>query len=654
MGTELNIINSNVLSVDTKNEIDKQIDIIIAKHKNNRYEINTLVFQSVAALTASENYSSELHSQGLLKRFWGDITGKNKEIQGKIDRSFAASQYASQQTLQKLAEQNLMSFELITAVNNKLNASIVQVEEEINKIYGTLVTFFRQTKSDIIQLENRVERLERNVNLLNWQNSIEYQMWDGIEYSELDYVEKIICLIRDFYDITGTNWTTSDLLLLKSAMSSIDISPKSEIQYYDFISRVSNDARLFKKLFGNISTDGIEEYPEYIAISSGIKKNQMLKENEKYLVDNTIEIMESHMCTVKREEVEENLLTLYERKKANIRLDLSVSAYDLIIEMLYNLEQIKEIQYFNSLEGKLKDAETLFSVYDTKKLIPLLNELISSNVIKAKHMMAILYETGCENLKRDDAKCFELFDECIEAGYLPSLVRRLIPLNGEIDREVCIQKIPPVFDELRKLAETDMFAAEECARVYLNPHFIALEKCEESYQKAIQYFERAPVVLGYYGLAMRFHYGQGVEQNYELAYEYLYMAAMMGYNKAIQWIGFYHEKEYSEDSFKSDAAKWYKKAYDFGEHRAITNLAWCYSKDNKEYGVSTDYKKFFELSMEAYELGDMPSWGIGNIGWAYQYGKGVDMDIEKAKLYYKEAADMGDDWSKNKLKELED
>ena len=37
MGTELNIINSDILSIDTKNEIDKQIDFIIAKNKNNRY-----------------------------------------------------------------------------------------------------------------------------------------------------------------------------------------------------------------------------------------------------------------------------------------------------------------------------------------------------------------------------------------------------------------------------------------------------------------------------------------------------------------------------------------------------------------------------------------------------------------------------------------
>ena len=149
-----------------------------------------------------------------------------------------------------------MSFELITAVNNKLNSSIIEIETEINNIYGTLVTFFKKTKSDIVQLENRVERLERNVNLLNWQNSIEYQMWDRVEYAELDDISKIVCLIRDFYDITNGKWTTSDLLLLKTAMSDIRILPKAMINYKVFIKTVSGNIKLLHKLFGDIKIEG--------------------------------------------------------------------------------------------------------------------------------------------------------------------------------------------------------------------------------------------------------------------------------------------------------------------------------------------------------------------------------------------------------------
>ena len=213
---ELACINTETLSIEEKKNIESTIAQLISKHKNNRYQINRLVFESVAALTSSENYSKELASQGTLKRFWNGITGKNRSLQDGIDRGLIQAQYASQQTLQKLAEQNLMSFDLITAVNNKLNASMIEVETEINKIYSTLVTFFKQSRSDIIQLESRVARLEKNVNILNWQNSIEYQMYKGVEYSDLSDTAKIVCIVRDFYDLTNGEWTTSDLLLLKA------------------------------------------------------------------------------------------------------------------------------------------------------------------------------------------------------------------------------------------------------------------------------------------------------------------------------------------------------------------------------------------------------------------------------------------------------
>lgn len=70
---ELTITNAEITSLEEteKNEIDKEIDRIINQHKNNRYEVNRLVFESVEALTQSENYSNELNSQGILKRFWG-------------------------------------------------------------------------------------------------------------------------------------------------------------------------------------------------------------------------------------------------------------------------------------------------------------------------------------------------------------------------------------------------------------------------------------------------------------------------------------------------------------------------------------------------------------------------------------------------------
>lgn len=641
---ELTITNAEITSLEEteKNEIDKEIDRIINQHKNNRYEVNRLVFESVAALTQSENYSNELNSQGILKRFWGGITGKNRKLQQKISQNLAAAQYASQQTLQKLAEQNLMSFELITAVNNKLNSSIIQVEREINNIYGTLVTFFKQAKSDIIQLENRVEKLERNVKLLNWQNSIEYQIWNGIEYSDLDDIAKIVCITRDFYDITKAKWTTSDLLLLKSAMSSINISPRSEVSYRSFIFGVSKRAELIDKLFEGLQLNEIEKYPQYIAITAGIKKNNLLETDEKYLVDNTMEIMEKHSCQLSENEIREDIVNIYERDKANIDIDSKICAYDLILEILYNMEEIKEIQYVSSLEEKLREAEMLFSVYDTEQLIPLLEELISYGVTKAKYMMALLYETGCAGLKRDDEKSDKLLEECISEEYLPAKARKIIPCFGNIDDEKCKTDLPLIVDELEEMAISDKFACYECARAFVFGKFENME----NYQKAIDYFEKSPLVLGYYGIAKRYDNGEGVDKDYKISLSYYLKAANMGYNLAEYAVAYAYEKGFGTDKYPKLAFEYYKMAYEHGNRSAINRYAWCLTNS---FGTDNDYNLVFQLYKEGESVNDVVC--IFNMGWCYYYGIGVGKDLVKAKEYVKRAADMGNEWAQNKFKE---
>lgn len=165
MSTELNVIPSSALTEQEQADLNASIDSIIAAHKNDRQEINRLVFESVSAMTDSEGYEQELSSRKGLRRFWGAITGSNKRLQDKINSSRAAAQFAAQTTLQRFSEQNLLTFDLITAVNNKLNASMTAVEGEINQIYAALIQFFKQNRSDMIQLENRVANLQNNFSI---------------------------------------------------------------------------------------------------------------------------------------------------------------------------------------------------------------------------------------------------------------------------------------------------------------------------------------------------------------------------------------------------------------------------------------------------------------------------------------------------------
>ena len=425
MSTELTVIPSSALTEQEQADLNASIDSIIAAHKNNRQEINRLVFESVSAMTDSEGYEQQLSSRRGLRRFWGAITGSNKRLQDKINSSRAAAQFAAQTTLQRLSEQNLLTFDLITAVNNKLNASMTAVEGEINQIYAALIQFFKQNRSDMIQLENRVARLEQNVNLLNWQNSIEYQMLDGVEYVDLDDASKIVCMVRDFYDITGGEWRTSDLLLLKTAMSTIDISPRGNIRYYDFIDRVASDEKLLTKLLGG---KHIQRLPEtYLVPLLGIKKLELLDTDEAYIVDVLEGSLKSAGVAADRNKLEDSLVQKYVAQEAQVNLNAEVNNYDLTTEMLFNLraaedsglfqeevvpevqvvepeasaeqlakeakekeekeEKAKAAEETKKLEEDYKQAAELFKVAKFKQAYPLLKDLSDRGYARANALL---------------------------------------------------------------------------------------------------------------------------------------------------------------------------------------------------------------------------------------------------------------------------
>lgn len=84
MSTELNVIPSSALTEQEQADLNASIDSIIAAHKNNRQEINRLVFESVSAMADSEGYEQQLSSRKGLRRLWGAITGSNKRLQDML------------------------------------------------------------------------------------------------------------------------------------------------------------------------------------------------------------------------------------------------------------------------------------------------------------------------------------------------------------------------------------------------------------------------------------------------------------------------------------------------------------------------------------------------------------------------------------------
>ena len=601
---QLTVVNENQISEAERAEINTQIDSIIERHKNNRYEINKLVFESVAALTESGNYSSELSSQGAIKRFWGGITGKNNKLRNKIDSSLATAQYASQRTLQKLAEQNLMSFELIAAVNNKLNASLVSIENEINTIYGTLVTFFKQAKSDIIQLENRVERLERNVNLLNWQNSIEYQMWNGIEYTELDDVSKIVCLTRDFYDITGGQYTTSDLLLLKTALVSIGLNAKVLINLGEFIHSIYNNKQLCDKLFdGTLTNEYLE--PSIIAISSEINKGNLLSSTDGYIVGNIQKYLQKYNLNKNKTEIIADLVNEYTQKELHINNNVHVSSYDLILELLYNIEQLKyEPPISNELvqKEKIKKAEEYYLLGEHEQAFQIFYELASEyNNGRSMYFIGEYYRFGYGMVDiLDKDKGFEWHKKGAILGEpLCKLNTMYLYDENSPERENIKRE---VYDVLKDLSESgDVIVQNEFADICDN---------EEEKKKWLEEAAKKGHWSSMHKLGVNYYGKNKTEYDYFRAINYFMEAKKRHYANSIGYLGLMYDWGYGFKEDKKEAFDWFEIAAKNGSVFSMRNLANCYYN-----------------------------------------GNGCAKNLEESKKWYKRAAELGNEAAKVQLKE---
>ena len=676
MKYELKCVDDTLLQVEEKNEIERQIDSIIERHKGNRYQINRLVFESTAALTASENLIQKKASQGFLRRFWNNLTGKNNRLQADIDRNIARAQYASQQTLQKLAEQNLMSFELITAVNNKLNASMIAVEEEINNVYGTMKDicdtmqqFFRRSRADIMQLATRIERLEKNVDLLNWQNSIEYQMYDGIEYQELDDVKKIVCIAHDFYNITGGEWRTSDLLLLKTAMGTIGLDPKDKIKYEKFIQEVGKDKRLFYHLIENKTlVDELATENELLATCLNQMNNLCFE--EKYIIESVSKMLKRNNINISIDGLSYQMVREYIAEEG-ISLGTDVSLYELELELLYNIEQLNyaKIDY-----EKLKKAKSLYINCRIAEALPLLKELAAEDNAQARFMLKEIYRL---NLSNEDLSDYNTILKHNIDDYPCSAVQ------GVIDGVIDLNQLSLYKDKILKLCEKgDAIARYEIAKYYLNPwHF---EKDEIDYIMAMKYLELSALsgyFLAYNGIALRYYFGEGVNEDNVEARKYFSISANMGYGRSLLFLGDIYYYGHGVDSDISQAVEWWKKAYDnfYSSEVSINEIARFYSKegtgDNSEafkwwnigsekgypscicnlgwsyrwgHGVEVDYHKAIECFKRASEIGNN-GYAERNLGDMYINGNGVSYDRANARVWYEKAAELGDEDAKNWL-----
>lgn len=646
---KLDVIKDDVVSIEDKNYFNDQIDIIINQHKDNRQTINRLVFDSIACLTDADRASNTLVNKGFFKRLIGNFTGSNKKLESDINNNRGKAQYLAQQTLQKLAEQNLLSFDLISAVNNKLNNYIEMVNNEFEQIYEGLNKFFRLYQSNLLQIELRLNNLERNVNLLTWASSIEYQMFNEVPYLELDKLSKIICITRDFYEITKGDWSTSDLLVLKSVLSQLSLSPSDEINQWNSIIEIQDRNELYYKLLGDKVICISDEITEsgLVALEALYKLNRYFHE-DKYEVLSCIELLSARNTDLMYIDIAQSLTKSYINFNDNFKIDSNVSIFNFILEMLFNLNQGEA---YIICENSLSTTES----NDNKLIEECVDDFNIMQYESVNKYMECKYDDSFILLKEE-------FDKGDYTNIFYLAASYLYGRGTNVDYETCFDIIDTALDNnknevyflLGKLYSNGLGCNRnnikgleyyrQAIELVKSPYvkgmafnnlglmYQAGDGVDLNIEEAISLFEQGvdcDNALSAYNLGMIYFNGNGVKQNYDLAFKYFKFGADKNQPLALNMLGYIYEKGLVKNVAYKKAMECYKRAYENGLKLGAYNYARFF-----ENGIAVEQN--FDVAFKYYYA----SWdstnpmSLNKIRICYCNGFGVEKSYEKGDEMY--------------------
>ncbi|MEI0477536.1 tetratricopeptide repeat protein [Brachyspira pulli] len=478
------------LSNEEKQDIDSFIDSVYEQCKDDSKEITQLAMEASFGINAGKNRARELCRQGFFKNLLCNVTGKNRKIRGEIDRDFAVSQIASIKMIQKLAEHNKLTFEMIKNINLKLNCLVNEVDEEINQIYLQMNEFMKQVMDKFIEMSKRMERLESKVNIHDLVIFIKHHDINGVKFTDLNSNEKFLYFISEFFLTNKSLYIESDLMNLRYVMKEIGIESDDKISLlsiYDTLISNSSIADKFFLTFDKEKLNYIEDFK--MPILGNINKIEKLENEEKYITDSVIEISGND-----RKEVILNLLKNYSCNNLNMDLEKENSYFDLSISILGEMQNIDNliIDVIDADDNFEEDIKVIEPPKYTRYEIAL--ELLKGN----KNIDAVLYLLNkAKDKGLDTAELYQLigkvnlslkkYDEAAN-NYKLSIEKGLNDYNNNYYTAMSL-----FFAKKYKEAKDYMIKALEIEpdNFEANLNLGVIYRVLENYNEAIKYYDEA-------------------------------------------------------------------------------------------------------------------------------------------------------------------
>lgn len=309
-------------SAELKERIDKFVTVNKKQSDLLNIDLLSSLFAEAVHILISTN--SQSYSSHNWEKFISEISFEK-----------AHTESVAAEFINSMVEQGAVSFDLLTFVITKLDISTSEKNvSEIKKYLKTL-------RSDLVREEMKLADSKNNLNFINFANAIEFQMFNGEEYAELDALTKTACIAGDFLEITKGSYSTSDLLMIKTAMVNIGFSPKEKVKLSSLAERLCSDKTLENKIFGEAALDVLESPKEY-AVLAYIDKRTALEGSDSYIVSTIENILSRNGIEARKDEIVKDIANKYMRNDLLLEIDEEIDAFDAIVTVLYEVNQYHE------------------------------------------------------------------------------------------------------------------------------------------------------------------------------------------------------------------------------------------------------------------------------------------------------------------------
>ena len=262
-----------------------------------------------------------------------------------------------------------------------------------------------------------------------------------------------------------------------------------------------------------------------------LEKWEALDARERYLVYGVENILQEQGIDADTDKVKSSLVKKYMKQCADVNLDTDVEMYDLLLDLLYNIETGKEEKLILSAD---QERIQLFLTDHTKNAFETIRSAAAGGESKALYMLAEYYRRGYGVVPVDEKRTSDYYKQSYEAGYPVAgyEVASALPENAHERAEI----LDKVKEKIMDLANNgDVFAQDTVGDMYTN--------------------------------------GQCVEQSYETAAEWYRKAAEQGNANAQYSLGFMYENRQGVSRSRGEARAWYRKAAAQGNESAKKALA---------------------------------------------------------------------------------